>query len=479
MKTKFLLAGVVIAACATGLQINVQAQEPLPDDGDGKGMRLKFRNECVNPTPPFMIRVGVDKPNRVYCEGEKMTVTVTSSKDCHLYLLYFDAGGNSRCLFPHRRSDQSNFVAANTKVLVPDKKANFEFETCPPFGKEDLVAVATIDRVELLENLEQQGPTELKVDDLKKMLARIKEQSQDKWADDRIEITTCAEEPDEREPKRIAVCIGISQYQSKDIPQLHGCHKDAEQFKQALEQHGDVDEVILLTNEGATRAAIEQTLFRELPSKVKPGDTVFIFYSGHGWRVSDTNGDEEDGDGVDEVLVPHDGQFGKPETMIIDDTFARWMRELDGCHIGIIFDNCYSGGSSKGMPSKGLGEFRPQQVGLDFFDGEINRAKGIGQTGIVLLAACLPEQLAWEMPSGEGSVLSHYLLQLIGSVPEAEKPQQMAAVKQADANVDGKLSFGELYEAIKKPAEQYVDKTFSTKQTPVLLGNGDCIVVRP
>ena len=45
----------------------------------------------------------------------------------------------------------------------------------------------------------------------------------------------------------------------------------------------------------------------------EPGDTVWIHYSGHGGRVRDQDGDEEDG--YDETLIPV-GKFGVDELVI-------------------------------------------------------------------------------------------------------------------------------------------------------------------
>ena len=100
--------------------------------------------------------------------------------------------------------------------------------------------------------------------------------------------------------------------------------QDAQRMAEALKQSCRVDDVVLLTNSQATAAAIEKAVFKDQVSKSKPGDEVFIFFSCHGGRTADTNGDERDG--LDEYLVPYDGTLGKPETMILDDTFARWVR---------------------------------------------------------------------------------------------------------------------------------------------------------
>src|SRR4051794_25642687 len=61
-----------------------------------------FAVEQANEQAGFMIRVDVDRPDRVYHEGEAMTVSIVAEKDCHVYLLYYDAADQITCLFPNR-----------------------------------------------------------------------------------------------------------------------------------------------------------------------------------------------------------------------------------------------------------------------------------------------------------------------------------------------------------------------------------------
>ena len=46
--------------------------------------------------------------------------------------------------------------------------------------------------------------------------------------------------------------------------------------------------------------------FQWVVNESRPGDTVWIHYSGHGGRVPDDDGDEDDG--YDETLIPIDFQ---------------------------------------------------------------------------------------------------------------------------------------------------------------------------
>jgi hypothetical protein len=71
------------------------------------------------------------------------------------------------------------------------------------------------------------------------------------------------------------------------------------------------------------------------------------------------------------------------------------------------------------------------------------------------------------MADGQGSVLTSFFLRALGD-------------SKTDADGDGHLSIREVYEGIKVPVVDYVRKTFTAEQTPVLIDNArDSIMVRP
>ena len=67
---------------------------------------------------------------------------------------------------------------------------------------------------------------------------------------------------------------------------------------------GDVSEAKIYTNDQATKANLQEAITGWLPKVSRPGDTVFIFFSGHGGQLADDNGDESDKQ--DELLIPYD-----------------------------------------------------------------------------------------------------------------------------------------------------------------------------
>jgi hypothetical protein len=113
--------------------------------------------------------------------------------------------------------------------------------------------------------------------------------------------------PPESTGRRRAILIGINYVGQNG--QLSGCHNDVGNIKRYLTkvQGFNESEMLILMDDGQhhspTRRNIEDA-FRRMVQYSNAGDCVFVHYSGHGSRVRDTSGDEEDG--YDETLVPVD-----------------------------------------------------------------------------------------------------------------------------------------------------------------------------
>lgn len=108
--------------------------------------------------------------------------------------------------------------------------------------------------------------------------------------------------------------FGVSKYEFNDVKErisegkakwnLNFAHKDAVDMKQALEEVGRLAGLRLYQNEEATRKQMKSAITEWLPSVSRPGDTVFIFFSGHGTQIPDDGSEEKDG--KDEVLMTTD-----------------------------------------------------------------------------------------------------------------------------------------------------------------------------
>ena len=201
-----------------------------------------------------------------------------------------------------------------------------------------------------------------------------------------------AEPPEGSGVRRFGVFFGVSNYrfndevrlatEDKDSLNLVNGHNDALRLADAFATAGRLHDQKVYVNEQATRRQMEVAITQWLPSVSRPGDTVFIHFSGHGVKIEDNNRDESDGQ--DEVLLPHDvvdiavllglvkkaerGEQVDPrlehwrlmaaslgtveatdaallrETGISDDLFGRWLQRLDGRQVIVILGNCYGGG---------------------------------------------------------------------------------------------------------------------------------------
>lgn len=147
-----------------------------------------------------------------------------------------------------------------------------------------------------------------------------------------------------------AVMIGINYVGQNG--ELSGCHNDANNMLEYLiDEHGfERENITILMDDGEheepTGANI-MNAFRNLVSQSEEGDVCFVHYSGHGGRLRDDDGDEEDG--YDETLVPADyADFGQIRDDVIFATLVGPMPAgvtltclMDCCHSGTVLDLPY------------------------------------------------------------------------------------------------------------------------------------------
>eukprot|EP00241_Pyramimonas_parkeae_P008182 CAMPEP_0114261146 /NCGR_PEP_ID=MMETSP0058-20121206/20943_1 /TAXON_ID=36894 /ORGANISM="Pyramimonas parkeae, CCMP726" /LENGTH=168 /DNA_ID=CAMNT_0001376585 /DNA_START=44 /DNA_END=550 /DNA_ORIENTATION=- len=99
----------------------------------------------------------------------------------------------------------------------------------------------------------------------------------------------------------------------------------------------------VLVDDGAhpapTRAAMVEAL-EWLATDARNGDSLFLHFSGHGGRIRDDDGDEEDG--YDETLYPSD--FKTAGQLRDDFIYRKLVLKLPkGCQLLSIMDCCHSG----------------------------------------------------------------------------------------------------------------------------------------
>lgn len=227
------------------------------------------------------------------------------------------------------------------------------------------------------------------------------------------------------------------------------------------------EDVKLLLDGDATRGRILGEIQNWLVDGTKPGDEVFLYFSGHGFQQPDSGGDE--GDGREETLVPADaslGSRGELAGMITDDEMATLLGRLAGRRVHVVLDTSHAGAAA-GSPGEPMYVKSPRLA-----DGALDRVaatKSIGRSagagepesflasshpGMTVWAASRVDQpalvarevSAW--PGGSvdrGSVFTRLFLR---GVEEGK----------ADANTDGTVTVRELRQYLVDASNAYCER---------------------
>lgn len=201
--------------------------------------------------------------------------------------------------------------------------------------------------------------------------------------------------------RRRALVVGINDYTvpagaqgQQRFQDLAGAVRDVEEMKEVLmvlygfKPH----EIITLTDQAATRAAILRSIEELLVNPAGEGDVVLFYFSGHGSQVRNTRSSEPDR--LDESLVPADSWRGAPD---IRDKELRplFNRILDrGARLTVVLDSCHSGSGARGLPVGA--RFRSAEPDLrDVQDGSPAGPRPEDR-GALVLSAAQDYDLAWE-----------------------------------------------------------------------------------
>lgn len=203
-----------------------------------------------------------------------------------------------------------------------------------------------------------------------------------------------------------AVLIGVSEYVNLDAD-LAGPANDVRLMADMLHRRG-VDQVTLLAEgPGAIppdRAAILSALDAAVAASAA-GDTLVIYFSGHGSQAPDMNGDEEGG--YDEIFLPRDagrwnGALGAVENAILDDEFNAIARAAleRGVKLVAILDACHSATGFRALDATG-GTARyidPETLDIPEVDATAGTPLPPMTGDFVFLYAAQSDQRAFEYP---------------------------------------------------------------------------------
>jgi hypothetical protein len=391
------LAVAFLAACTSRLLgADPDATDPTPSDAAPTVPESPAApgDALVNPLPAFLANVKLDHADGRYVEGERVRVEFQVEQEANVYLLYHQADGNCKLLFPNP-AQPDNRVAAKTPVTIPAAGSKFRFRVRPPLGAEALQVLAAAEPIAELAALDFSARVPDVAPAVLKQLAQRIAAEPGQFAEHRVRLETlpAGQAPAARPAKRVGLFIGVNDYADPASCHPMICIRNgAQRMQAAFTGRGGVaaEDALLITGADATRANIEAAVTQWLPSVTQPGDTVFVYYCGHGTLVPNVDGSEPDLN--DEALTTYDNDLGEVaseeeritrmrQQYILDDTLARWLLELPGRQVVLFLETCKGGGAVDAVVSLNR-----------FFAEEGPRVRDLTAMNLLVVMGCLPDE---------------------------------------------------------------------------------------
>jgi uncharacterized caspase-like protein len=246
-----------------------------------------------------------------------------------------------------------------------------------------------------------------------------------------------------------AVVVGINGY--RDFQPLKYARQDAEAFAAYLRKDLGVPEgnITLITEEQASLRHLRRALLTDLPGKVSKGDTVMLFWAGHGVSVPDEF--SPDGDGLSKYLLVVDSERDNYEASALRmEELQRVFQRLPAERVVFFGDTCFSGAAGGrtvlAARTKGV-------LNEDFL------ARLADRQGRVILSASQANQVSLEDDKLRQGVFTHFLLKGLRGAAE-------------DTDGDGFVSTAELLPYLEREVSRFTRNT----QRPAAKGEGTVIV---
>lgn len=189
-----------------------------------------------------------------------------------------------------------------------------------------------------------------------------------------------------------AIVIGIERY--PDLPQSDYSASDATLVREYLAALGIPDRNIqLLINERATKSGIEKALEAWLVNRLRGGERVVVYYSGHG---------APDAGSREAYLVPFDGD---PNYLAVTGyplkRLYQKLGRLPASEVVVVLDSCFSGAGGRSVLAKGA---RPLVTTVE--------APRLPPT-VSVLAAARGSQISTSSPEAGHGILTYYFLRAL------------------------------------------------------------------
>ena len=244
-----------------------------------------------------------------------------------------------------------------------------------------------------------------------------------------------------------AVLVGVSKYQNPAIKSLKFPSKDATDLRDALVDIGKVPKanILLLTDDQATRENILNAVSQFLTQNVKEGDDVLFSLAGHGVAK---------GVGLDakSYFLGTDARGASKEALESSAVSLRYLcteiGKLPASQFVLLDDAC------REDPIPGRGLKANNQSDTQVQDTKIVPNAGM-KANSATFYACQVGQRAYEDPAKEHGVFTYYILEAI------------TKSAGADANANGQIEMGALASYVRAQVNKWA-KAASIDQTPEL-----------
>jgi Caspase domain/Domain of unknown function (DUF4384) len=213
---------------------------------------------------------------------------------------------------------------------------------------------------------------------------------------------------------RHALIIGIGEYQVSGISSLKGVKNDMQSAKVMAQAMSIPDDNITFLRDSAATASEIRKVIQALDARVRPGDRVFVYYSGHGTRWLDKS--QANAAQCMEGLLASDG-YAVTNTEI-SDLLSPIAKKTD--KLMVFYDSCHSGGivnqplrtrsinvSGTVLTPKFSGDIspeacaKPSNMRTRSISAELS-SKGVFPENIVSIAASRPDEVSFDNPQSGG-----------------------------------------------------------------------------
>lgn len=297
-----ILAG--LGLCLTAIARGQDVAPPIPHPPADTSPQA-----IDQPKPAFYVHAEADRQSLEYYNEEQISIKVRCEVDAFIYVLYTQVDGKTYVVFPNSATPDNRVKAMQT-VQLPNANDTFRWTVSAPFGKEQLKVVASKDRVPTLEKPEfrRNSLTPVTGKDVASVVQQLKKEiPAENWSEVSLELTT-HDGVNPNSPyfgKRYGVFFAIPKQLQSDYIEMAKLNTtptsnlgggplcDAYLMRRTLNRKGGLDDYRMYpdaNNVAPTfpfKFMMREAVTQWLPSVSKPGDTVVIYFSGHGADVED------------------------------------------------------------------------------------------------------------------------------------------------------------------------------------------------